>query len=324
MTAVKKYGVLLVNLGTPEAPTSTSVRAFLQAFLSDKRVIDISRLLWLPILYGIILPFRPKKVAANYKKIWLEGGSPLMVHSLNQQKKLQAHLEQSIAECSFKVELGMTYGKPSIPMGIESLKSWGADEIIVLPLYPQFSHTTTSAVADQLDKLSDNSSQHLTLINDYYQEPSYIQALAQSVEGKLPENSKLVMSFHGIPQRYVKQGDPYQQQCETTAQLLAKQLGLENDKWEMAYQSRVGREVWLKPYLDERMVELPRENVKDIVVMCPGFSADCLETLEEISMENRELFLHNGGKSFVYIDALNANQSHIKMMTTLIKSALNL
>ena len=317
----KKYGVLLVNLGTPTAPTRAAVKQFLKVFLSDKRVVDMPRILWLPILYGFILNFRPQRVALNYQKIWTEKGSPLMVFSLEQQKKLQSLLNQQdgFSPEKIKVELAMTYGQPSINSSLESLDVWGADEIIVLPLYPQYSNTTTASVFDQVDSYPNKLSAKLKRINDYHNDSNYIRALADSIKPKLADIDKLVMSFHGIPKRYVEQGDPYQSQCETTARMLAEQLQLSDKQWEMAYQSRVGREEWLKPYLDVRMEELPREGNKNILVVSPGFSADCLETLEEISLLNKALFIDSGGQIFDYVDALNASPSHIDMMANLVK-----
>ncbi|MCW8876344.1 MAG: ferrochelatase [Kangiellaceae bacterium] len=331
-----KIGVLLVNLGTPAEPTPSSVRQFLKEFLSDKRVIDLPRIVWLPILYGIILTFRPKKVAKNYQKIWTENGSPLLNFSVKQQQKLQALFEQNVESeisdgelpnATFKVSLGMTYGMPSIQSGLDELAEWGADKVVVLPLYPQFSHTTTSSVKDQIDKLESNYGFQLQFINDYHDNAQYIEALKESVASKLGQGKelqvdKLILSLHGIPKRYVSNGDPYQSQCEATAKLLAQELGLQQNQWELCYQSRVGKEEWLTPYLDLRMEQLSAEGVKKIAVLCPGFSVDCLETLEEIAMENKDIFLQNGGESFDYIAALNDTDPHIQMMASLIKQSL--
>lgn len=319
----KKYGVLLVNLGTPSEPTVPAVRQFLKEFLSDARVVDLPRILWLPILYGFILTFRPKKVANNYQKIWLKDGSPLMVYSLQQQRALQQFLSEN-ASYQTKVELAMTYGQPSIENAVDRLNDWGADEIIVLPLYPQYSHTTTSSVTDQTSTQQIRTAKKFSVIFDYHREDEYIEALAESIRPKMTENDKLIISFHGIPKRYVLQGDPYQGQCQKTADLLAEKLNLKSSQWEVAYQSRVGREEWLKPYLDERMAELPKEGTKNILVICPGFSVDCLETLEEIAMENKQLFLDSGGEQFTYIEALNATPEHIKLMAGLVMRKIKL
>jgi protoporphyrin/coproporphyrin ferrochelatase len=319
----KKYGVLLVNLGTPTEPTVPAVRQFLKEFLSDKRVVDLPRVIWLPILYGVILTFRPRKVALNYQKIWTEQGSPLMVYSLQQQNQLQNSLNKlSSPTAQIKVELAMTYGQPSIQNSLASLDSWGADEIIVLPLYPQYSNTTTASVKDQLAKLSPLLKQELTFINDYHDEDSYISALVDSIKEKFNSHDKLIFSFHGIPKRYVEQGDPYQSQCIKTAELVAQKLNLTAAQWEIAYQSRVGKEEWLKPYFDLRMSELATEGSKNILVISPGFSVDCLETLEEIVIQNKETFLSNGGEIFEYVNALNAQPSHIKMMVDLVQKQI--
>ncbi len=318
----KKYGVLLVNLGTPSQPTPSSVRQFLKEFLSDKRVIDLPRLVWLPILYGIILIFRPSKVAKNYQKIWTDQGSPLMVNSLAQQVKLQDKMSELVVNPN-KIALGMTYGEPSILSAYKSLYQWGADEIIVLPLYPQFSHTTTSSVLDQTSLLEASFKKPFKVISDYYNSADYIDALANSIRPQLSNIDKLIISFHGLPKRYVKQGDPYQSQSEVTAKLLTEKLCLKESQWELAYQSRVGKEEWLKPYLDHRLAELPAEGCKNILVVCPGFSSDCLETLEEIAIQNKELFIDNGGNYFEYVSALNSKDEHINMMANLINQHLN-
>lgn len=323
--ASKKLGVLLVNLGTPEAPTAEAVRDFLKAFLSDKRVVDLPRLIWLPVLYGIILNFRPKKVAVNYQKIWTEDGSPLMAITKAQRNKLQAALDSSegIEDAEYKVEIGMTYLKPSIEEGLNNLQTWGAEKVVVLPLYPQYSTTTSACVSDQIEAIKQQYQFELQFIEDYHDDPAYISALADSVKQNFDADAdKLVLSFHGIPKRYVEsKGDPYQAQCEVTASKLAKALELESNQWELAYQSRVGKEEWLKPYLDERMESLADEGTKSIKVICPGFSADCLETLEEIAMENKETFIESGGESFEYIKALNDEDSHINMMKSLVLRA---
>lgn len=333
-----KYGVLLVNLGTPSEPTYWAVRRFLRDFLSDVRVVDVPRLIWLPLLYGIILTLRPLKVSKNYQKIWSDEGSPLFVNALNQKKRLQTLFDASVGSGSVKVDLAMTYGEPAIAESLCRLKDWGAKRLIVLPLYPQYSRTTTAAVTDQIALLTGKKHQaerpgfnqlsfdgaKISVINDYHDSVFYIKALASSIKPKLRPGVKLILSFHGIPKRYVAQGDPYQAQCEVTAKRLAMELNLTEAQWEMAYQSRVGREEWLRPYLDQRMSELPGEGTKNIAVVCPGFSSDCLETLEEIAMESKALFLESGGESFQYIEALNASRAHIEMMADLVRRKLDL
>jgi len=317
----QKIGVLLVNLGTPEEPTPGAVRRFLRRFLSDRRVVDAPRLIWLPILYAIILTFRPKKVARNYQKIWTEQGSPLLVYSKRQRHELQQRLSQDTGH-EFMVELGMTYSQPSIRNSLFELAQWGADKTIVLPLYPQFSNTTTSSVFDQIDKANAEQLVDLVKIQDYHKNALYIQALASSIRKQLKVEEKLIFSFHGVPKRYVAQGDPYQRQCEETARLVVQALDLDDSRWEMTYQSRVGREEWLTPYLDQRLQQLPAEGCKQVRVICPGFSCDCLETLEEIALQNKALFLESGGNAFNYIKALNADPEHIGMMEALVKEQL--
>ena len=315
-----KRGVLLVNLGTPAEPTKQAVREFLRVFLSDPRVVDLPRIIWLPILYGIILNVRPGKVAKNYQTIWTDLGSPLMATSIAQCEQLQKLFDQD-PDADYRVELGMTYLNPSIESGFRKLKEWGAEKVVVLPLYPQYSTSTTASVLDQIDEVRDQFDFEIDMIEEYHNNPDYILALADSVKDHINDVDKLVMSFHGIPKRYVvKKGDPYQKHCEETARLVAESLNLGNEKWEMAYQSRVGKEEWLKPYLDERMEALPGEGTKKIVAICPGFSADCLETLEEIAMENQETFIEAGGESFTYVEALNDSPSHIAMMKRIVES----
>ncbi len=323
MITDKKYGVLLVNLGTPAAPDYLAVRKFLRQFLSDPRVVDTPRLIWFPILYGFILSLRPFKVSKNYQKIWTEKGSPLMVHSLEQKRKLQAFFDQPDNANSFKVELAMTYGNPSINASVAHLRTWGAEKIIVLPLYPQYSYTTTAPVTDQLARLN-SGMKDMTIISDYHDDDRYINALVSSIKSRLKPDMKLIMSFHGLPRRYIAQGDPYQTQSETTALRVATKLGLNENQWEMAFQSRVGREEWLSPYLDQRMTQLPSEGVKNILVVCPGFSVDCLETLEEIAVENKQTFLDSGGEQFEYVEALNASDTHIEMMANFAQERMTL
>ncbi|MDH5433933.1 MAG: ferrochelatase [Gammaproteobacteria bacterium] len=323
----RKLGVMLVNLGTPEEPTPKAVRKFLKEFLSDKRVVDLPRIIWLPVLYGIILTFRPKKVAENYQAIWTEEGSPLLNFSKQQQKQLQLSLDSSLTDYESKVCIAMTYGNPSIKDKVDELNQWGADKIIVLPLYPQYSTTTTAPIEDQLTKFTDffDKSDNI-FIDKYHVDSDYIDALANSIkDSKVDINAidKLVISFHGIPKRYVvSKGDPYQQQCEETAQALAKKLKLADDQWLLAYQSRLGKEEWLTPYLDKTIEALPSQEVKNIAVICPGFSVDCLETLEEVAMQNKELFLSNGGEQFQYIPALNSSSNHIQMMKNIVLQSL--
>lgn len=318
-----KTGVMLVNLGTPSAPTAKAVRAFLGQFLHDYRVVDLTRFLWCPILHGVILPFRSPKVAKLYQSIWWEEGSPLMVVSRRQQ----AALSQQLAAQDIPVVLGMSYGDPSIESAWQELKAAGVEKVIILPLYPQYSVSTSASVFDSWARIMKKERQipYFSFIRDYYNHPSYIKALADSVRQDWQQNGKtdlLLLSYHGIPKRFENQGDPYGHQCHKTSELLAAELGLEPHQWRTTFQSRFGREEWLQPYTDETMQALPKEGIKHISVICPAFSADCLETLEEISEENKEYFIAAGGESYHYIPALNDNSAHIKMMLDLVNAEI--
>ncbi|MCF7486313.1 ferrochelatase [Vibrio sp. A2-1] len=312
----KKQGVLLVNLGTPDSATPAGVRRFLSEFLHDKRVVNLTRWLWCPILHGVILPIRAPKVAKLYQSVWMDDGSPLLVYSQRQAEKLQKKLQMPVA-------LGMTYGNPSLKTGVEQLMEQGVEDIIVLPLYPQYSGTTTAAVSDGLTKAFKKMPviPSYRFIRDYYSHPSYAKALAESVRSHWEENGRadhLVCSFHGIPKRLADEGDIYPQHCEATTKLLAAELGLLADDITMTYQSRFGREEWLKPYTDETLESLPSKGIKKIDIMAPAFSVDCLETLEEISDQCKETFIDAGGSDFSYIMCLNDRDSHIDMMAELV------
>ncbi|KGY13457.1 ferrochelatase [Vibrio tubiashii] len=314
----KKQGVLLVNLGTPDEPTAPAVKRFLSQFLHDKRVVDMTRWLWCPILHGVILPIRAPKVAKLYQTVWMEEGSPLFVYSKRQAEKLKALVEMP-------VELGMTYGKPSLQTGMEALLQQGVEEVIVLPLYPQYSGTTTAAVSDGLTKAFKNIPvmPSYQFIRDYHDHPLYIKALADSVKRSWQENGKgdyLLCSYHGIPKRYADNGDIYPEHCDRTTSLLAKELELAPNQIGMTYQSRFGREEWLQPYTDKTLEKLPAKGIKKLDIIAPAFSADCLETLEEISEQCCELFIEHGGETFNYIPCLNDDQLHIEMMAELIRS----
>ncbi|KJY81706.1 ferrochelatase [Vibrio galatheae] len=312
----KKQGVLLVNLGTPDEATAPAVKRFLSQFLHDKRVVDMTRWLWCPILHGAILPIRAPKVAKLYQSVWLDDGSPLLVYSKKQVEKLRTLVEMP-------VELGMTYGNPSLQSGIESLLTQGVNEVIVLPLYPQYSGTTTAAVSDGLTKAFQNISvmPAFRFIRDYHDHPLYIKALAESVKRSWQENGQgdyLLCSYHGIPKRYADNGDIYPQHCDRTTTLLARELGLAPNQIGMTFQSRFGREEWLQPYTDKTIETLPGKGIKKLDILAPAFSADCIETLEEISDQCRELFMENGGEKFTYIPCLNDDELHIRMMIDLI------
>ncbi|ELY3759641.1 ferrochelatase [Cronobacter universalis] len=312
-----KSGVLLVNLGTPQAPTSAAVKRYLKQFLSDRRVVDVPRVIWWPLLRGVILPLRSPRVAKLYKSVWMEEGSPLMVYSRRQEKALSAALGD------VPVALGMSYGQPSLDSAVQKLLDQHVDHIIVLALYPQYSCSTVAAVWDELARITTRYRKlpSMTLIRDYACEPTYISALAQSVQRSFETHGEpdlLLLSYHGIPQRYANEGDDYPQRCRDTTRELVSALGIAPEKVMMTFQSRFGREPWLTPYTDETMKMLGEKGVKHIQVMCPGFSSDCLETLEEIAEQNREIFIEAGGEKFEYIPALNDDPAHIAMMKELV------
>ena len=311
-----KTGILLANLGTPDAPTPGAVKRYLRQFLSDKRVVDTSRLLWWPLLRGVILPIRSPRVAKLYQSVWMEEGSPLMVYSRRQQQALAARLPDT------PVALGMSYGSPSLASAVDDLLAQGVEHIVVLPLYPQYSCSTVAAVWDELARIlaKKRAIPGISFIRDYAEHPDYIHALAASVRASFAvhgEPDLLLLSYHGIPQRYANQGDDYPQRCRDTTRELVSAVGLPPERVMMTFQSRFGREPWLTPYTDETLKMLGEKGTKHIQVLCPGFAADCLETLEEIAVQNREIFLEAGGKQYEYIPALNADAAHIEMMVNL-------
>ncbi|MEI8608497.1 ferrochelatase [Enterovibrio sp. Hal110] len=311
-----KTGVLLANLGTPEAPTAKAVSAFLSEFLHDQRVVDMTRWLWCPLLHGIILPVRSPKVAKLYQSVWMEEGSPLMVYSQRQKAALETVIDMP-------VELGMTYGQPGILSAVESLQAQGCERILVLPLYPQYSRTTTAAVFDKLAKSMKGKPviPEFRFINQYYDDKAYIDALAQSVESHWDANGKpdmLVCSYHGIPKRYADNGDPYREHCHGTTERLIARLNTDV-KIKTTFQSRFGREEWLQPYTDKTLEQLPKDGVKRVDIISPAFSVDCLETLEEIAEQCHDSFMEAGGEAFRFIPCLNDAPAHIDMMRQLVE-----
>jgi protoporphyrin/coproporphyrin ferrochelatase len=315
-------GVLLVNSGTPDSLTTADVRSFLQGLLSDPRVIEAPRALWYPILHGIILRTRPRKVARKYRKVWMPEGSPLLVL----QRRLGTAVAQDLATrllAPFAVEIAMLYSRPAVSEALERLRAAGAEKILVVPLFPQYSAATTAAVYDQVaaELKRWRSVPELRFIKDYHEEPGYIGVLRTSVTEHWSLHGApkyLLISFHGIPESYVKAGDPYFARAHRTARLLATELALQEGEWSVSFQSRFGPATWLQPYTSDVVTELPKRGITDIGVVCPGFAIDCLETLEEIEMENRALFLEAGGRNFQYVPALNARTDHAKFLGDLI------
>lgn len=315
-------GILLTNLGTPDAPTKKALRTYLAEFLSDTRVIEAPKLFWWPILYGIILTLRPKKSAKAYAKVWMEEGSPLMVYSRQQAAAIAAQLQQKLSG-PVVVELAMRYGNPSIPSALERMHAANVRRLLVFPLYPQYSATTTAstfdAVADVLK--SWRWIPELRMINHYHDDPGYISALAESVRLYRAEHGtsdRLLFSFHGLPKKYFTDGDPYFCECQKTARLVAGELQLADQEWAVSFQSRFGPTEWLKPYTGDVLDNWARTGQHNVQIICPGFSADCLETLEEIQIQYRQQFLQAGGKQFAYIPALNATPGHVDVLSDLI------
>ena len=318
-----KTGILIVNLGTPDAPDAKSIRRYLAEFLSDPRVIEMPRWLWKLILHGVILRFRPAHIAPAYRSIWTEDGSPLLAISKQQVEKIKTQLAPRFQH-SIEVTLGMRYGQPSIAHALRELQAANVQRLLVLPLYPQYSATTTASTFDALaqELMGWRWIPSLRMLNQYHDHPAYIETLASSVNAFWQTQAQaelLLISFHGLPKRYLLAGDPYFCQCQKTARLLAEKLELADHQWQISFQSRVGREEWLKPYTDEMLKALPGEGKKSVQVICPGFPSDCLETLEEIKEQNREWFIEAGGERFDYIPALNASDDHIDMLGTIIE-----
>lgn len=317
MSISTKLGILLVNLGTPDAPTPAAVKRYLSQFLKDRRVVDTPRWLWYPLLHGVILPKRAPRVAKLYQAVWTNDGSPLMVFSKAQQRALSARLPKDIP-----VELAMTYGSPSVSGAVDRLMAQAVTKLVVLPLFPQYSGSTTGAVWDALSEAlaKRRNLPEIHFIRDYAEHPQYIAALAESIRESFAEHGQpelLVFSYHGIPQRYASEGDDYPKRCKATTEAVVSLLGLSAGQYKMTYQSRFGKEPWLLPYTDETLKSLPEHGIKHIQVICPGFAVDCLETIEEIAVENKKLFLSAGGEAFIYIPALNATSAHINLLQQL-------
>ncbi|GGY86433.1 ferrochelatase 2 [Cellvibrio zantedeschiae] len=315
-------GVLLVNLGTPDAPTAPALRRYLAEFLADPRVIEIPKIVWNLVLHGIILRVRPKKSAAKYKTIWTEEGSPLLAISKRQANAIQTQLGETAI-----VKLGMRYGNPSIVKALREFQQEGVRKIIVLPLYPQYAAATTGSTFDAVTREIQKWRfvPELHFINNYCDHPLFIDALAASIQEDFAQHGqpeKLLLSYHGMPKRNLDLGDPYFCLCQKTTRLVAAKLGLQKDEYLTTFQSRFGYAEWLQPYTDATLEELAKSGVKNVAIISPAFSADCLETLEELALENREIFLHAGGLHYRYIAALNDRKDHIEALVALINSKL--
>ena len=324
-STVLRTGVLLVNLGTPDAPTAGAIRRYLREFLSDPRVVELPRALWLPILYGFILPFRPARLAKKYQLIWTAEGSPLLAISRRQAQHLRSALrERGLTDVH--VALAMRYGRPGIAEAMRELNEHGIKRLLVLPLYPQYSATTTASVLDAVfaELGRKRSLPELRTVNQYHDHPAYVAALAQSVRAHWQAHGRgdhLLMSFHSIPQQYVDKGDPYFDQCQRTAAVLAEALD-RTRAWSVSFQSRLGRAPWLQPYTDQEVPRLAKAGVKKLDVICPGFSTDCLETLEEVAIRYAQDFERAGGERLRYIPALNDSPAHIDALADLVAANL--
>ncbi len=319
----ESLGVLLVNLGTPDSPTVPAVRRYLAEFLSDPRVVELPRPLWWLILQGVILRVRPRRSARLYQSIWTEQGSPLLVIGQRQAAALEQRLRE-ICPGPVRVVLAMRYGNPSIAAGMRTLAAANARRLLVLPLYPQYSATTSASTFDAVvgELRTWRWLPELRFVNHYPDHSDYIAALADSVRAYWAERGepeRLLLSFHGLPRDYLLAGDPYHCECHTTARLLAERLGLPAQRWQVAFQSRVGSKEWLKPYTDEQLQAWARQGISKVQVLCPGFPTDCLETLQEIALENGHLFRAAGGQDYGYIPALNDAPAHMDFLAGLVR-----
>ena len=318
-----RIGIILTNLGTPNAPTKKALKRYLNQFLMDRRVVDINRLLWLPILKLIILNVRPKKSAKLYQKIWTKDGSPLMVFMKNIKNKIAK--KYSKYDDHFQFEIAMRYGDPSFKKALNTFKENYITKILVIPLYPQAGSPTTSS---SLDEIFNELKvwpwvPSLRFTSGYHDHRKYISALSSSITKHFEKNGKpekVLFSFHGMPQRYLEEGDPYFCFCHKTARLVAEEIQLSKDEYELCFQSRFGREPWLKPYTDDVLEDCAKKGIKNLAVISPGFSVDCLETLEEIEIQYKEFFMELGGEKFSYIPCLNDSNDHIDLIEELIKS----
>jgi ferrochelatase len=324
--APERIGVLLVNLGTPDFPSYFAVQRYLREFLGDRRVINTSRLVWLPLLYGVVLPFRPIRTARKYRRIWLPEGSPLAVYSTRLTTKVGAVMQARFGD-QIRVELGMTYGNPSIAHALEFLCGQNVKKLLVLPLYPQYCSSTTGSVFDRASGALQRWRwlPETRFVNDYYHDAGYLDALTSRILdhwAEVGERSHLMFSYHGIPAAYVADGDPYQAQAEATTRLVASRLGLAPEQWTHCYQSRFGRVEWLQPYTQDTLKDLAARGVRKLTVVSPSFAVDCLETLEEVAIEYRDTFLALGGERLTLVPALNDDDRHAQVLAAIVKNQL--
>ncbi|GAB1265084.1 ferrochelatase [Aurantivibrio infirmus] len=324
----EKWGVIIMNLGTLSAPTKAGYRAFIKEFLSDPRVVEIPRIAWWPILNLFILPFRPAKIIGGYEKIWDETkGFPLTYITQSQSEKLQSKLQLQLGKSAPTVTYAMTYGQPKLAERVNELKQSGVEKIFVLPLYPQYSATTTASIYDQYSQLISESRDipDITINKSYYQRDDYIEALVNSIRSYRQDNGaseRLLLSFHGIPKRCVDLGDPYFKHCEATANAVAAGLNLRDDEWGISFQSRLGKATWLQPYTFDVLQQWGKDGIKTVDVACPAFAADCLETLEEIAFEGKEVFLEAQGENLRLIPCLNDSDIHIEVLANIVRQRL--
>jgi len=322
----ERIGVLAVNLGTPDSPSYFAVQRYLREFLGDRRVINTPRLLWLPVLFGLILPFRPFRTARKYRSIWLPEGSPLAVYSQRLAAKIGRALRADLGDVVC-VELAMTYGNPDIAGALAALSGQNVKRLLVLPLYPQYCGSTTGSVFDRTSRALQRWRwlPETRFVNGYHLDAGYIDALTQRILDhwtEAGERSHLVFSYHGVPATYVEQGDPYQAQTEATTRAVVERLGLAPDQWSHCYQSRLGLVAWLQPYTEDTLKDLAKRGVRKLTVACPSFAADCLETLEEVAVEYRDRFLQLGGERLTLVPALNDDDRHAQVLASIVKQQL--
>jgi len=317
-----KVGVLLMNLGTPERPVCPGLRDYLSEFLMDPRVIELPKLFRAILVKGIIINVRSHKSAAAYREVWTKQGSPLMLNTVALADKVRSMLDSESVD--YEVEVAMRYGKPSVEEKLSLLHQKGVRNIIAIPLYPQYSGSTNGSTFDAIGKAFSKQRwvPNLNFVSDYYQRDSYIKAIGDSITAhwaKHGRKQRLILSFHGVPKKYITRGDPYYAQCKESARLIADYLKLNDDDWMLVFQSRLGAQEWLQPYCDKTLQALPGQGVKSVDIICPGFSADCLETLEEIEGENKAYFLEAGGEDYSYIPCLNDSDDHAALMAEIVK-----